>query len=75
MKLAAAAAAALALLAGLVSAGPHGSCTTSLDVHVKAPRTLRNNQLHMLSVTVKNTGTAAANDVTVAVSGLAAVRD
>ncbi len=67
MKIAAlAAAAALALLAGLASAE---TCPT-LRVTAKAPRTLRNNKLHTVSVTVKNTGTTAASSLALAVGTL-----
>ncbi len=64
MKLAAlATAAALAFLAGLASAQ---TCPT-LRVTAKAPRTLRNNKLHTVSVTVKNTDTTAASSLALGV--------
>jgi len=64
MKLAAlATAAALAFMAGLTSAE---TCPT-LRVTAKAPRTLRNNKLHTVRVTIKNTGTTAASNLTLGV--------
>jgi hypothetical protein len=57
--------AALAMLLGLAAAD---TCPT-LRLRTKAPRTVRNNKLISVSISAKNIGTTAANDMQIAVSG------